>query len=133
MDGQHFDLVGKWLARRDSRRSTLRGLVAGAFAIGLGRLSLEEAAAKCQKIGQKCQKNSECCSKLCKGGTCKCRKLGSPCDAWADCCTGLICSQAKGNTCQPLKLPPLCYPLGSFCTETADCCKGLVCFEHICQ
>ena len=133
MDAQRFDAVGKWLATCDNRRSTLRGLAIGALAIGLGRLSLEEAAAKCKAVGQKCDKNKDCCSNLCKGGKCKCRALGDHCDAWSDCCTGLFCSQTHGNTCQTLQLPSLCYPSGSFCTETADCCHGLVCFEHICQ
>jgi hypothetical protein len=133
MDGQRFDTVSRWLATPDSRRATVRGLAAAALALGLGRLGLEEAAAKCQKVGQKCAKNKECCSKLCKGGKCKCRAQGDPCDAWEDCCTGLICNKAKGSTCQPWHLPNLCLHTGSFCSETADCCKGLVCFEHICQ
>ena len=59
MDGQDFDLVSKWLATRESRRTTFRGLAAGALALGLGRLSLDAALADCKKLGQKCAKDGD--------------------------------------------------------------------------
>ena len=80
MDGQHFDLIAKWLATRDSRRSAIRGLVVGAVALGLGHLSLEDVGADCKKVGQQCAKDGDCCAGgECKQKTCVCKRKNSTC------------------------------------------------------
>lgn len=122
MDGHRFDLVGTWLARHHGRCTTRRGLVAGALAIGLGRLSPEEAAAACKQDGQKCGKDKECCSKKCKGQKCRCKSLRETCTGTtgtADntCCGSLFCST---NGCGEQKR--CCKPLGDTCQSNCDCC-----------
>jgi hypothetical protein len=122
MDGKRFDMVGKWLATKDSRRSTLRGLTAGALAIGLGRLNLEEAVAKCKQDGQKCKKDNECCSKKCKGKKCRCRTVRETCtgtvgSAGNTCCDTLLCGT---NACGDDKR--CCKGVGSTCGSDCDCC-----------
>jgi hypothetical protein len=134
MDGQRFDRIGKWLATNDGRCTTRRGLVAGALAIGLGRLSAEDAAAKCKKDGQKCKKNNDCCSHKCKGGKCKCRSLQEPCtgttgSAGNTCCGSLFCSptscSAGNKRC--------CRGVGLSCGSTCDCCgTGTQCLNGTC-
>jgi hypothetical protein len=115
MDGQRFDRLGRWLATRDSRRETLRALAAGALALGLGRLSLNEVAAGCKHVSQKCAKNGDCCAGAqCKEKKCVCKPGNATCgDA---CCTrGQKCAEggkepptccAPDNVCGPLCCPP---------------------------
>ena len=75
MDGRRFDAMGRWLATRDSRRVMLRGLAAGALAIGLGQLNPNTAAAGCKAIGHKCDKSGDCCAGLqCKQKKCVCKR-----------------------------------------------------------
>ena len=79
MDGQHFDLISKWLATRGSRRATLRGLAAGAWPWA-GRLSLAAVLADCKKLGQKCATNGDCCAGAqCKGNQCVCKRGNASC------------------------------------------------------
>ncbi len=133
MDGQRFDLIGKWLATRENRRTTLRGLAAGAVAIGLGRLTLEEAAAKCKNDGGKCKKDKECCSKKCKGNKCRCKTLRETCTGTSStagntCCGDLYCTtNACGETNR------CCKVLNEECKSDCDCClSGAECHSGEC-
>src|SRR4051812_48799384 len=102
MDGQDFELISKWLATRDSRRATLRGLAAGALALGLGRLSLEAALADCKKLGQKCAKNGDCCAGAqCKGNTCVCKRGNASCGAHRCCPPDRVCVGTAANPADP--------------------------------
>ena len=120
MDGHRFDLIGEWLATRENRRTTLRVLTASALAIVLGRLTLEEAAAKCKNDGGKCKKNQECCSKKCKGKKCRCKTVRETCTGTFSsntCCGTLKCATngcGETNRC--------CKVLEESCSSDCDCC-----------
>ena len=117
MEGHHFDTFSRWLATRDSRRATLRGLAVGTLAVALGHLRPVAVVAGCQRPGQKCDSNRDCCdgaecSKkrdkcVCKRGTTLC---GNGC-----CSRGQVCAEggkepptccAPANVCGPLCCPP---------------------------
>ena len=102
MDGQHVDLIARWLATRKSRRATVRGLAAGALALGLGRLSLDAALADCKKLGQKCAKNGDCCAGAqCKGNTCVCKRGNSTCGDHLCCPPDRVCVGTAANPLDP--------------------------------
>jgi hypothetical protein len=124
MDIQRFDAIGRWLAVGNSRRSTLRGLVGSALAIGMGRLTLEEAAAACKNAGKKCKKAKECCSGACKGKkgkkTCRCRTVRQSCTGTFSentCCGELKC--ATNGAGEPDRC---CKVLEDSCSSNSDCC-----------
>src|SRR5215216_1797836 len=102
MDGQDFDLVSKWLATCGSRRATLRGLAAGALALGLGRLSLEAALADCKKLGKKCAKNGDCCAGAqCKRNKCVCKGGNASCGDHLCCPPDRVCVGKAANPLDP--------------------------------
>lgn len=120
LDGHRFDLIGKWLAADNSRRATVRALAAGAFAIGLGRFSPENASAKCVSPGKSCKgkngKKKKCCGGAkCKGGKCQC-PAGH---------------QACGENCvDPMSDLQNCGQCGNACGSTETCKSGNCCVEQ---
>ena len=138
MDGQHFDLISKWLATRESRRATSRGLVVGAVALGLGRLSLEDVVAGCKKLGQKCAKNSDCCAGArCKGSKCVCKRGNSTCGGHLCCPPDHLCVGTASNPADPVSDPDdlmKCICPDGF-TEDADgnCVCPSPCGDDCCE
>jgi hypothetical protein len=135
MDGTHFDLISRWLAAGNSRRSTLRTLAVSALAAGIGGLNPHDASAKCVNPGQKCKgkhgKKKKCCGGAkCQGSKCKC-----PGDLLA---CGALCVDAQsdlqhcgqcGNACGGAEI----CRFGHCCVKTGPqgphnlCCTGIVC------
>jgi hypothetical protein len=106
MDGQHFDLISKWLATRNSRRATVRGLAAGALALGLGRLSLAAALADCKKLGQKCATNGDCCAGAqCKDNKCVCKRGNASCGDHLCCPPDRLCVGVSSPSIDPQNDP----------------------------
>ena len=126
-----FGSLGRWLATRDTRRTTLRAVTAGVLAAGLSALGLHEAAAKCNKEGKKCDKGKDCCSNTCKGGKCRCNTLREPCtfkgSAEDTCCGNLNCT---GNACGQASRCSQYY--GGACKGDCDCRHGLQCIDGAC-
>lgn len=66
VDGASFDRLTRRLATATSRRSLIKGVVAGAITAGLGSLGVPGAgAALCRAPGDVCRKGGDCCSQLC--------------------------------------------------------------------
>lgn len=98
MDGKRFDKLTKVLTSTGSRRSAVKGLLAGAAASVAGALGLEAAAAQdsgrvgtlaqCRGTRDNCKKSSVCCSRRCVRGKCQCRQDGGACSVDRACCSG---------------------------------------------
>jgi hypothetical protein len=130
-----------------TRRSLLLRLVAGTTvgAAVVGRLGLEDAAAKCVAPGKKCKRKNGKKKKCCGGATCqgkKCRCPGGAKACGKSCCQpGQVC---LGDTCVNGALEPgdLCDPDAPFACETGNCqcisgmgitqctCRQEACFGH---
>jgi hypothetical protein len=138
MDGQQFDLISKWLATRESRRATFRGLAAGALALGLGRLSLEAALADCKKLGQKCAKDGDCCAGAqCQRNTCVCKGGNSTCGDHLCCPPDRVCVGTAANPLDPPSDPDdlmkcIC-PTGFEEDADGKCVCKHTCGEFCCQ
>ena len=128
MDGRSFDVVAKSFVTSSPRRTAARLLAGGALSAALARLGLgevaTEAAATCRAIGKKCRRNRECCSKLCKRGTCRCRREGTSCTSYETCCSGSCDFLIDGGTCAPCRGQP--------CTAERPCCGGQTCTNGYC-
>ena len=138
MDGQQFDLISKWLATRESRRATLRGLAAGALALGLGRLSLNAALADCKKLGQKCAKDGDCCAGAqCKRNKCVCTGGNASCGDHLCCPPDRVCVGKAANPLDPPSDPDdlmkcIC-PTGFEEDADGTCVCKHTCGEFCCQ
>jgi hypothetical protein len=104
-----------WLGASDNRRTTLRGITAGALAIALGRVEREDAAAgktknkdKKKPIGAHCKTAKEC------KGSLKCRKTPG---------------QDPGDDAYRKRC---CKEVGASCVDHWDCCGLLICNLGIC-
>jgi hypothetical protein len=120
MDSVKFDGVARLVSRGQTRRETVRGLLAGAVALGAAVAGLDQASAKprrrprrqvCKRAGAFCQSNKQCCpgktKRICavssqagnSDKTC-CGGQGAVCgganvdgDALKPhCCAGFVCS-----------------------------------------
>lgn len=113
MDGERFDRWTKTLTTgTGSRRAALRLLAGGALAGILARLSLEEAAAGCGKVGDKCGGDrGDCCTGArCKNGRCRCKR------GWLDCDGNGRCENLRTN-------PSNCGGCGTVC-PSGSCING---------
>ena len=127
MDSDKFDGVARLVSRGQTRRETLRALLAGAVALGAVVTGLDEASAKprrrqvCKRAGAFCQSNKQCCPRKTKricavssqagnsDKTC-CGGQGAVCgganvdgDALKPhCCAGFVCSSTTSarGTCR---------------------------------
>lgn len=111
MDEHRFDAAVRAFAREGSRRTVLRGLLAGASCGVLSALGLGRALAACGAPGADCAAGAECCGGSCEGGHC-CGTPGIACASPAECC-GDGC--VAGRCC---KMP------GAVCAAGAECCHG---------
>jgi hypothetical protein len=129
MDGQRFDSVTRSLVDAPTRRSLLRGLLAGLGAAALTGLGLAPVSAQCTPLGQRCTRVSgKCCGGAeCRGSRCRCRNGDKPCRKRcirADrCCTSRDCG---GGTCR--KGNCFCRPdqkrCEGGCIPDDECCGG---------
>jgi hypothetical protein len=100
MDGGRFDGLTKILTgamEPTSRRRALSVLASGALCAALGRLGLQDAAAKCKAAESACAKRKQCCSRN-----------------WC------IAQGAAEGTC--LSKTDTCCSFGGFCTDNRVCC-----------
>jgi hypothetical protein len=140
MDDQ-FDHWTRILAAAASRRVALRSLVRSTVAAGLGRLGLDQAAAKnkrnkrkklkknafgCVNVGGRCRgKNAACCSGICQG---KKPKKGEK-DTSRCVAHNVLDCPAGANSCQGL---PVACGTNGLCNQTTGrasyCGRGGTCF-----
>ncbi len=145
MEHSRFDAVVRgWSG--GTRRGLVRllgGTAAGALL--LGRLGMEEAAARCVKPDRKCKKNGKkqkCCGGAkCQGGRCRCKNGGTGCGKV--CCEpGQICLNGEPDVCVngPLQPGQICDPTTPLACQSGKCvcvtvgentactCREAVCF-----
>ena len=60
----------------------------------------------CADLTEKCTSEGQCCSAVCRGGSCACLDTGEACVDHKNCCPGKQCldtgQAAGGKTCQPV-------------------------------
>jgi hypothetical protein len=122
VDGRRFDGLTKVVTgamEPTSRRRALRVLASGPLCTALGRLGLQDAAAKCKSAGSDCAKRKQCCSRNCcitqgaDQGTCiaktdRCCSFGAFCRDNGSCCTPN--AEEPFGTCCPADFPNCCLP-----------------------
>jgi hypothetical protein len=117
-----FDTLIRSVVGEHSRRRLATLLGGGALAAVLGRLGLDEAAAKCAEPGKKCGDGKKCCKGAkCKRGKCKCASGGVPCGG-ACCVAGQVCI---GGVC--LECPNGQQPCGTTCCQAGETCANGQC------
>ena len=70
MDGERFDRIAKALGGGATRRGLLRGLAVGALA-WLGGEGAGATHFDCRHVGKPCKGAGQCCSGVCRRGTCR--------------------------------------------------------------
>lgn len=113
MDSTTFDTVARNLSTSISRRSALRGLVAGALAVTAGSSVLETSAKRRRKDkkqrhlqpGDFCRKDTQCnrhdphyiCGRRVFNDERRvcCGLIDAVCDSSADCCYGYLCHNGQ--------------------------------------
>jgi len=123
-----FDGITKSLSSRSTRRSAMRGLVAGALAAVAGGALLEADNAAAKRRRRKTKKNNQG------------RQPGEFCDSTAQCQTskGYICEVAvnAGNSDKTCSGGPgaVCGPKNDDLDDTAPfCAVGHACVNGFCQ
>lgn len=132
MDGHRFDEISRVLASL-SRRRMLRGLAGGVLAALPAGLGIEQAAARCGRVGEGCRKRRDCC----RGEVCRRRRC--TCEAEEDACGGKCCADcfldsdpAKEFCCPAAKVCPTAE-FGEICCYPDEACRGDVCCCDGCQ
>jgi hypothetical protein len=106
MDGKLFDELTLSLGAEKTRRGALRLLAGGALGAVLTRLGLEEAAARCVRLGGRCERSRECCAGGCQGRRCRCgtgtKACNGRCIPAGQCCNGCPAGQdCQNGACVP--------------------------------
>ena len=134
MDGNRFDSLTRTFSTSRSRRGVLKGLGAATLgAVGLGRLSMDEAdAAPCKSPHAKCGKGKD---KVCvdlSSDPGNCGGCGQSCPEGASCVDGgcvEACSEGfdlcNGNCVDLSNDATNCGGCGTTCPETGDCVSGV--------
>ncbi len=118
MDGQHFDLLARRLARATSRRALIGGF-AGAF-LG-GRFVQHEAAAQGCQTDDDCPGETTCPA---PGGFCSCYGPQSTCTLDDECCSDTRC--LNGRCC-------LNDGTDHFQQDPLSCCSGIIADRVCCS
>ncbi len=131
MDSQRFDGLARALGAGASRRSIVKGIAAGLFGLGAGRVAIRSAGATdlpCSNLTGPCGVNQECCTSdlTCEGSFCL-SSQGGACMNSGDCAGGLDCISSEDPTfscdfAQPSQAAITCV-CGTFvqCVVADDC------------
>jgi hypothetical protein len=122
MDASLFDRITKSLAGAGPRRNAVKALAGVGLAAVTTRLGVNDASARCQKLGRRCGGNKKCCN---KSGLVSCQDFPQ-----GECqdpgkAAGLRCCGQEGAHCNPKFGSP-----GSPSPTTygnCSCCAPLFC------
>jgi hypothetical protein len=122
MDGALFDRITKTLVNAAPRRNAVKALAGIGLAAVTTDLGVEDASARCQKIGQRCGGNKTCCN---KSGLVRCENFpqgeclnpGKP--------AGMRCCGQEGAPCDPKFGTPTGSGPGTY--GNCSCCAPLFC------
>jgi hypothetical protein len=125
MDASLFDRITKTLADAGPRRNAVKALAGAGLAAVTTRLGVNEASARCQKIGERCGGNKKCCN---KSGLVSCedfptsRCLHPQKPAGKRCCgqEGARCDPRFGDPIEPRDVSP-------DSRGNCSCCDPLYC------
>lgn len=104
------------LALAGSRRAALRLAAGSGLGALLARPGRPEAAAACRRDGKECARGGQCCSGLCRRGTCRAAPGQGTCTIASDRCAGVDRGCKAGQPCS-------CYVTArgaSFCGANFD-------------
>jgi hypothetical protein len=114
MDGTQFDRLARTVAAASSRRTALRGLVAGFLGLaGLKAAGDADARRRCGEQYAGCNNDNDCCSGLI------CRTLTNPS---AESEFRGTCAYKRG-----------CGKRNDFCKKNRDCCRQFRCRGRRCK
>lgn len=152
MDDRRFDALTRALSGTTPRRQALR-LLGGGFlgsllaGFGSSAAAQETTATACRRVKRPCDRDRDCCSRICKHGTCRCRPGHPGCDSPGLCpaasgdvpCSGTVpCNAAGSNFCfcgATTEGPAACIENATFCanpipcTDSTDCDAGKLCVK----
>ena len=125
MDSRLFDRITKTLADTGPRRNAVKALAGAGLAAFATKLSVDDASARCQRIGQTCGGNKRCCNQSglvsCEDfPTSLCRRPERP--DGKRCCgqEGARCDPKFGNPIEPRDVSPNSR-------GNCSCCDPLYC------
>jgi hypothetical protein len=125
MDSSHFDRLVRSFGASASRRTALRGLVAGVLgATGIGATLSELDARRRRRRGNRNRR--------------RCGKQYDGCNRESDCCDGLICKQLTNPNAEAKFDGTCAYKRGcgkknDYCGKNRDCCRQFQCRGKRCK
>ena len=125
MDASLFDCITKSLADAGSRRNAVKAFVGAGLAAVSTRLGVNDASARCQKIGQRCGGNKQCCN---ESGLVRCENFPTPLCVDPGKPAGTRCCGQEGARCDPKfgkQLVPRKFSQTS--RGNCSCCDPLYC------
>ena len=147
MEAQRIDRWARALGSGSTRRSVLKGMLAGAgggfLALMAPRTASMVAAQECLATGEACDMDVSCCSGFCGSSGCFeadaiCSSPGEVCgfneahDHFVECCAGFYCDGTVCNEPQQT-----CADEGEACGSlggdgAVECCVGATCKDGVC-
>jgi hypothetical protein len=136
IEGEHpveetrFDALARSVGAGATRRSALRGVVAGLLgSIGLAAV-LDDADA--QNRRRRRRRNRR------RSGRRNCGAQYAGCNTGGDCCTGLECRELRNPSAEQNFDGTCAYPVGcgkknDFCEKNRDCCRRFRCRGRKCR
>ena len=125
MDGTLFDRLTKTLADAGSRRNAVKALAGAGLATVATKVGVNDASARCQKIGESCGGNRKCCN---QSGLVSCEHFPTSLCLHPHKPAGRRCCGQEGARCDPNFGDPLePREISPHARGNCSCCDPLFC------